>query len=286
MLTALRILRDVLVYRLSRLEMANLGGALSVMLALSLGWKDVAVRTGFALLLNLLAYLTNDYCDIERDLEAARAKEKTRFLAEHRGAALGAQIGLMAVLAAIALAWSPGLLVAAALGEGLCYLYSSRLKRAAFADVVVMAFCGAAMALVAVPLDRTLGFLLVAELGLFSACFELIQVLRDREEDARAGVRTTAVVLGEARSLWVLRGLMLLAAASATLALHRFFGPLIAVAALLPYTPGGAKSYWNRVRLVFGLSWLGLIAAIVWNHSTDGALLLLESGVRHALTAW
>jgi 4-hydroxybenzoate polyprenyltransferase len=280
MLQALRILADVLVFRLRRLEMANLAGGLSVMLALALSLPDIAVRTGFAFLLNLLAYLTNDYCDIERDLGAARAEQKTRYLAEHRRSALGAQIGLGVVLAAIALAWSPGMLLAAALAEGLCILYSSRLKRVAYADFVVMTFCGAAMALVAVPLDRVLGLALVAELGLFSACFELIQVLRDREEDEAARIFTTAVVLGESKSLWLLRGLMLLAATAATLILHRYFGPLIAVAALLPYPRDGAKTYWNRVRLVFGLAWLGIIASIVLEHAADGALISLMASAK------
>jgi 4-hydroxybenzoate polyprenyltransferase len=280
MTKALRILADVLVFRLRRLEMANFAGGLSVMLALALSIPDIAVRTGFAFVLNLLAYLTNDYCDIERDLGTARAEQKTRFLAENRGAALGAQVVLGVVLGAIAIAWSPGLALVALIAEGLCIVYSSRLKRVAYADVVVMAFCGAAMAMVAVPLDRPLGFALVAELGLFSACFELIQVLRDREEDASAKIRTTAVALGENKSLLLLRGLMLVAAAVATLVLHRYFGPLIALAALLPYGKGGAKTYWNRVRLVFGLSWLGIVGSIVYTHVSDGAVLSLASSAR------
>lgn len=266
MLSALKILVDVAIYRLRRLEMANLGGAISVMLALALPWPDVVIRTLFAFLLNLLAYLTNDYCDIARDLAVGRAASKTRYLAEHRRAALGAQLGLAAVLVAIALAWSPGLLLALGLGEGLCWLYSARLKRVAFADFLVMAFCGAAMALTAVPLDRPLGLLLVAELGLFSACFELIQVLRDRAEDAQAGISTTAVRLREHGTLALLRALILLAAVFASLLLQRFAGPVIALAALLPYG-ADARKYWNRVRLVFGCAWLGIIGyAMVTGH--------------------
>lgn len=273
MLTALRILLDVVVFRLRRLEMANLAGAVSVMVALRLPLADMAVRTGFALLLNLLAYLTNDYCDLERDLKTGRAEDKTRFLAAHRQAALGVQLGLGVVLAALALAWSPGLLLAAALGEGLCWLYSAKVKRVAFADVAVMAVCGGAMALVAVPLDRPLGWLLVAELGLFSGAFELIQVLRDRQEDADNGVVTTAVKLGERATLALTRGWMLLAAVFATLTLQRWVGPALALATLVPYGASGAKPYWNRVRLVFGLVWLGIIVSITLTGRSDGLLL-------------
>lgn len=273
MLTALRILLDVVVFRLRRLEMANLAGAVSVMVALRLPIADMAVRTGFALLLNLLAYLTNDYCDLERDLKTGRAEEKTRFLAEHQRAALGVQIGLGVVLCAIALAWSPGLLLALALGEGLCWLYSAKVKRVAYADVAVMAVCGGAMALCAVPLDRPLGWLLVAELGLFSGAFELIQVLRDRQEDADNGVVTTAVRLGERATLLSLRVWMLAAAAFATLFLHRFVGPALALAVLVPYGQSGAKTYWNRVRLVFGLVWLGIIVTTLLSGRSDGVLI-------------
>jgi 4-hydroxybenzoate polyprenyltransferase len=270
MLTALRILLEVAVFRLRRLEMANLAGAVSVMVALRLPVSDVVLRTGFALLLNLLAYLTNDYCDIERDLSAGRADDKTRFLAAHRGAALGAQLVLGCALAALALATRPELLLALVLGAGLCWLYSARLKRVAFADVLVMAVCGGAMALVAVPLERPLGLLLVATLGLFSGAFELIQVLRDRREDAAAGVRTTAVRLGERGTLLLLRVWMLSTAAFAALTLHRFIGPLLALAVFVPYGTDGATTYWNRVRLVFGLTWLGVVLAVTVTGSGQG----------------
>jgi 4-hydroxybenzoate polyprenyltransferase len=261
---------DVASYRLRRLEMANLGGAVSVMVALRLAPGDIAVRTLFAFLLNLLAYLTNDYCDIDHDLASGRAAEKTRYLAENRKAALLAQVVLFSLLALIAIVHSPGLLLALVLGEGLCFLYSSRLKRVAYADVLVMAVCGGAMAMVAVPLDRQLGWLLVAQLGLFSGCFELIQVLRDRQEDLRTNVRTTAVVLGEKGTLWLLRGLMVVAAAFATSLLGRFSGPVILLAALLPRDPGNVKRYWNRVRLIFGIAWLGIIVGIVLRGVPNG----------------
>jgi 4-hydroxybenzoate polyprenyltransferase len=267
---AIRILGDVVWYRLARLEMANLGGAVSVMVALRLSLADIAVRTSFAFLLNVLAYTTNDYCDIERDLASGRANEKTRFLADHRGAALGAQAVLVLVLAGIALWWSPGLTLAIVAGAGLCWLYSAKLKRVAYVDVVLMGLCGAGMALVAVPLDRALGWYLVAQLGVFSACFELIQVLRDREEDERNGVFTTAVRLGEARTLAFLRLMMVASALYASLTLNRFVGPVLVFAVLVPFDSAHADRYWNRVRLVFGLAWLGIVSWVAASGNANG----------------
>src|SRR5690606_19841891 len=124
-IAALRILANVAVYRLRRLEMANMGGALVIMLALRLPPADVGVRLGFAFLLNLLVYLNNDYLDLAADLRSpSRDDANTRYLGDHRGAALGAQLGLLAALVAIAAAWDIGLLLPLVVGGGVCWLYS------------------------------------------------------------------------------------------------------------------------------------------------------------------
>jgi 4-hydroxybenzoate polyprenyltransferase len=272
---ALKILADVLDYRLRRLEMANLAGALAIMLALRLPWPEIAVRGVFAFVLNVLAYLVNDVVDLERDLASGRAPEKTRFLAAHENAALLAEAILFAILCAIAVWWSPWLLVPAVLGAGICWFYTKRLKHVPIADVVAMALWGAAMPLVAVPPDRMLGWVLIGELALFSACFELIQVLRDRESDAELGITTTAVRFGAERTLSVLRITMVVAAIYAILTLHRFIGIALLIAPLLPAT-GDRERYWNRVRLVFGLSWLAIIASIALEGGSSGAVLTIR----------
>ena len=58
--------------------------------------------------------------------------------------------------------------------------------------------------------NSALGVCMALQLGLFSGVFETIQVMRDADEDAAGGVRTTAVVLGKARTLRLARGLMAL----------------------------------------------------------------------------
>jgi 4-hydroxybenzoate polyprenyltransferase len=271
MLAALRILGHVLGYRLQRLEMANLAAAAALVVALRLPPAEAALRFVYALLLNLFSYLNNDYYDVERDLEGGRDVEKTRYLREHLGAALAAQIALALALVALALGYDPELLVAGGLGAGVCWAYSARLKRVPYADVAAMTLWGAAMPLAAVPLDNELGWALVGQLALFSTCFELIQVLRDREEDAVARLETTAVRLGARRTLLLARLAMLATAVYAALILQRWLGLALLVAPLLPApnaSDGSAEAiarYWNRVRLVFGLVWL---ATLAWVYTT------------------
>jgi hypothetical protein len=69
---------------------------------------------------------------------------------------------------------------------------------------------------------------------------------------------------------------MLLCAAFATLTLHRFVGPALGLAVFVPYGRDGAKAYWNRVRLVFGLVWLGIIVATTLSGRSDGVLVRLD----------
>ena len=84
MIAELKILRDVASYRLRRLEMANLGGAFAIMVAVHLTTVEIAVRLAFGLALNLLVYLNNDWHDRDEDVDAmGRERDKTRFLRAH-----------------------------------------------------------------------------------------------------------------------------------------------------------------------------------------------------------
>src|SRR5690606_5018224 len=108
-------------------------------------------------------------------------------------------------------------------------------------------------------------------LALFSTCFELIQVIRDRESDEAIGVSTTAVALGEARTRLVLRVAMLVAAAYAIVLLERLIGAGLLIAPLLP-SGSDPERYWNRVRLVFGLTWLAIVVSIAVTGESHGLL--------------
>jgi 4-hydroxybenzoate polyprenyltransferase len=279
MLPAVKIVVDVAIFRLKKFEMANMFAAAAIMLALGLEWADMAVRFGFGLLLNLLAYLTNDYFDVDQDLESPNKDHaKARYLKEHMRAAFWAQVALAVFLALVAVAWSPDLLAALAIGGGICWIYSWKLKRVPYIDVICMIVWGVAMPLVGLPPDRALGWLLLFQLALFSACFESIQVIRDHDEDLAGGVRTTAVRLGIPATKILLRAFMVLSAAYAALLLHRWIGLALLACLFLPLDPKRADSYWTRQRFVMGVVWLALIGWIWWTGSADGWLLALERG--------
>lgn len=249
----LKIVLDVARYRLRRLEMANLAAAVAIMFALGLPAGPLGVRTCFGALLNLLVYLNNDWFDLDDDLEAAtRDREKTRFLAAHRDAARRAQLGLLALLTGFALVWGGGLLWPLLLGGGVCWIYSALLKRRPYVDVIAMMIWGLAMPAVAVPPGHPEGLVLLGQLALFSGAFETIQVLRDRPLDARRGIRTTAVVLGRARTERLARGLLVLSGAYAATCFHPLLAVLPLTAAMLPIPACGLQRYWNHVRMLLG----------------------------------
>jgi 4-hydroxybenzoate polyprenyltransferase len=284
---ALKILTDVALYRIRKREMANLAAAATIMAALRLDWAEMGVRLGFGLLLNLLAYLTNDYFDVEEDLRSPhKDAAKTAFLKDHLREALVLQLVLAGLLAALGALWSRGLIVALVAGAGICWLYSARLKRVPIADVLAMAAWGVAMPLVAMPLDSILGWCLVAQLGLFSACFETIQVMRDHEEDVSTGTHTTAVLLGLRGALVLERVLMVLSAAFAVLFLNRWVGLALLVAPFLPFERGREEAYWNRVRMVQGLAWLAMTGWIAWSGSSMGLLVSIDRAQVLELLHW
>jgi lycopene elongase/hydratase (dihydrobisanhydrobacterioruberin-forming) len=273
MLAAIKILVDVAIFRLKKLEMANMFAAVAIMFAIHLPIQEMAVRFAFGLVLNLLAYLTNDYCDVDQDLSSPNKDHtKARFLKKHMRAAFVVQIVLFVFLGIVGFAWSKGLVIALLLGAGICWIYSWKLKRYPYVDVIAMISWGAAMPLVGFPLDSLLGWSLVMQLALFSACFESIQIVRDHDEDVRSGVRTTAVRWGIRSTMFLLRLFMLASAGYAILVLNRWFGMALLVALLIPFKRDNAAAYWNQVRVVMGLVWVAMVGWIYWYGASTGLL--------------
>lgn len=236
--------------------MANLAGAVAIMLVLRLPLGEALVRTLFALVLNALVYLNNDYVDVDLDAQTPdKDRTKVLFLQQHKKHALALQWALLGVLVLIATA-APGLWAALVLGAGVCVAYSKWLKHVPGLDIVAMGVWGFAMPLCGAPLDRPLGLLLALQLGWMSAVFETIQVIRDHDADQQAGVRTTAVVLGPARTLWVARALMVISASYAAWVFSPYAG-LIALGTLfVPFHGRPVDTYWTRVKLISGVAWL------------------------------
>lgn len=270
---ALKIIGGVLVYRLRKLEMANLAAATSIAITLMLPWSAVAYRTLFALVLNILVYLNNDYIDVGSDLQASnKDAEKSRFLSENMRAALVAQVSLLTVLAAVAFWYDRGLLVPLFAGGGVCLWYSAQLKRRPLADVAAMIVWGATMPLCGVPVETMLGLggALALQLGLFSGVFECIQVLRDADEDARDAVRTTAVVLGQRRTVLLMRSLMVASSGYAVLVMHPVSAAISAAALMMPFMPERQETYWTRVKVIYGIAWVVLCALTYLDGHSSG----------------
>jgi 4-hydroxybenzoate polyprenyltransferase len=266
---ALRILFDVIVFRVRRLEMANLAGAVAIMAVLRLPLGEAAIRAAFALVLNALVYLNNDYLDVEIDAQTPdKDRAKVAFLREHKRTALVLQWVLVGVLAALATT-ADGLWLALVLGAGVCIAYSAWLKHVPALDIVAMGIWGFAMPLCGAPLDRPLGLWLALQLGLMSAVFETIQVIRDHDADRQAGVRTTAVALGPMRSLWVARALMLISALYAALMFHPAAGAIALGTLFVPFRSDAVDKYWTRIKLISGVAWL-LICAITFFYGEAG----------------
>jgi 4-hydroxybenzoate polyprenyltransferase len=260
---ALKILFDVAVFRLRRFEMANIAGALAIAVACHLSFAEIGFRGLFAFLLNLLVYLNNDWYDLDDDLSAATKDQvKNTYLAAHLGAGLVAQLGLIALIMGVALWWGGGLVFALITGAGVCWAYSAGLKRVPYCDVLAMIAWGMAMPLCGLAPGHPEGWLLLGQLGLFSGVFESIQVIRDREADAAAGVRTTAVALGLPRAIMLVRVLLIGSAIYAAMMFAWWIAAAPLVAALLPISQGNIDRHWHRVRVLLGLALLAEAALV------------------------
>jgi 4-hydroxybenzoate polyprenyltransferase len=287
---ALRIVWEAALYRVKRREANNVLTSCSLMLALGLAPADLVYRTLYALLLNVYIYLMNDYYDIELDLASPQKDQaKARFMAEHRGAARGALVGLAALGAGAALVHSSVLVVAFVVNSAVVLVYSAWLKRWPLVDLVMMGLWGVTMALVALPegaLPDAIGSLLPARiqltglaqgaasaaqialawkllglLGLLCAAFEAIQVVRDEPGDRATAIVTTAVLLGVRGAAWLFRAIVVGAALYGWLAIGSPLALALGLALALPLTPERADRTWDLCRLLFGLVWVALLAA-------------------------
>ncbi len=258
---AARVVADAAVYRVKKREAGNLVTSISLAVALGLALRDVAHRFAFGLALNLFVYLVNDCFDVDVDAHAeGRDRARTRFLAEHVASGWLGVVLVGAACLAIAAAHGRGLLLVFAINVVVIIAYSRWLKRMPIGDLLAMAAWGVSMALVGTPLDAGDGLRLVGLLGLLCVVTEGVQVIRDEPTDRAAGVRTTAVAFGVGATALVTRLMIVVSAAYATLLLHRFFGVVLLLGLLTPYTTAAAERSWDRLRVLFGLTWLAILA--------------------------
>jgi 4-hydroxybenzoate polyprenyltransferase len=260
---ALRIIWYSISYRIRMREANNIAVTFSMMIAFRLPPWVVAYRTCYALLLNMYAYLINDYFDIAVDLRAPdREQRKVQFMADHRPAARAALVGCAVALLAAALAHSPQLVIAFAAATLTVGLYSAWLKRVPGVDLLMMAVAGPAGTIIGIPDGRPLAWKLLGLLALISSSYQTIQIIRDEPIDRLNGTRTTAVALGPTRTAWVYRAILVAAAAYGTLYIASPLALLLVPAAFLPLTPDRATRVWDVARVVAGAVWLGLMVQV------------------------
>lgn len=277
----LNIVASTIAYRIRKLEMANMVAAASLAVAFRMSVVDIAVRVLFAFLLNALVYLNNDYIDVAIDLQSGgKDAEKSRYLAQNMKAAMWAQLMMLAALAVLSFFYDPGLLVPLLAGGGICWWYSAKLKHSPPWDIVAMMIWGVTMPLVGAPVTSLLAWALALQLGLFSGVFETIQVMRDAEEDAKEGVRTTGVVLGTKRAGHLARALMVLCTVYALLVLHPLAAGITLVALFIPCRDDAIEQYWTRIKLIYGVAWLLLCGWVFMEQKSSGLLWSIDAAAR------
>jgi 4-hydroxybenzoate polyprenyltransferase len=261
---AWRIAADVAIYRLRKREAGNLVTSLTLAVALGLSWSDVAARALFGAGLNVFVYLVNDCFDVAIDLRApGRDNTRTTFLASHLGVAWGVSAALGLALALFGALHSSGLLITALVNAVVIVAYSGLLKHRPVADLVSMGVWGVSMAMTGFPITSAMGWRLASLLGLLSMVTEAVQVLRDEPSDRAAGVRTTAVVWGPRTTSRAAKVLLLGAAAYAAVMIHPV-GLALALGVFVPLTPERAAKSWDALRVLFGTTWLALLALYAW----------------------
>jgi 4-hydroxybenzoate polyprenyltransferase len=271
---AFRVLADAAAFRLRKREGGNLATSMTLALALALPFGDVAYRLLFGIVLNLFVYLLNDCIDVRIDLVATgRDVERTRCLHEHIREGWAMVVMLGALLAALGAFHSVGLLVTFAVNAALIAIYSGWLKRLPVIDILAMLGWGAAMAMVGFPLDSHAGWRFAGLLAILCAITEVVQVIRDSSSDRRAGLRTSAVVLGIGPTVWMGRMLMCAAAVFTFLMLNTIVAVGLLPALFVPLDERNAARSWDRLRVIFGLVWLALLVCFRFDLGPSGWLM-------------
>lgn len=266
---ASRIVKDVIYDRL-RYDMTNIVASVSIMFLFSFSFFEIFLRTIFSFVLNILVYLNNDYNDIIQDSRTTDNIEKVTFLARNRNLTFWLQFVIFLALFLLAASLNIELLIPLITGAGSAALYSAQLKKIPIIDILSIGLWSIGMTLVAFPLNKFIGWILAIQLGLFGAALQAIQLLRDLETDKIANVTTTAVYFGKINTIKIAKILILAAALYGVLLLHKYLALGILIAVVIPIKTDNFELYWDQVRLIFGLVWIGTLIWLYHFGSTFG----------------
>ncbi len=254
-----KLLRDAIVDRLKRMEANSLVTNFLLLAAFHFPFADFAARMLVTFVLNTLVYFINDFIDVEIDL-AADNKDKTKalYIQRHRKTAFALIVCLSAALILSTLFYSRSVCFGVILALWVIFLYTDYFKNMPFLDVFGCFIWGVAMAWAAIPDFSAQGVRLILLIGLFTACFEIVQCVKDYEFDKKFQLRTTPIVIGIPNAFLLLRAL-LVAAALYTVFVLRFKMGFLLLLPILFRPDQRMETYWMKLRVVFGVVWLALM---------------------------
>lgn len=254
-----KLLSDAIVDRLKRMEANSLVTNFLLLAAFHFPFLDFAVRMLVTFVLNTLVYFINDFIDVEVDLAAEnKDHRKALYIQRHKKTAFALIVCLGAGLILGTLFYSRSVCFGVIVALWVIFLYTDYFKNMPFLDVFGCFVWGVAMAWAAIPDFSAQGVRLILLIGLFTACFEIVQCVKDYEFDKKYQLRTTPIVIGIPKAFLLLRVLLVAASLYAVFVLRFKFGLLL----LLPIffrTDQRMEIYWMKLRVVFGVVWLGLM---------------------------
>lgn len=254
-----KLLRDAIVDRLKRMEANSLVTNFLLLAAFHFPLADFAARMLVTFVLNTLVYFINDFIDVEIDLAADnKDRRKALYIQRNKKTAFALIVCLSASLILSTLFYSRSVCFGVIVALWVIFLYTDYFKNMPFLDVFGCFVWGMAMAWAAIPDFSTQGVRLILLIGLFTACFEIVQCVKDYEFDKKFQLRTTPIVIGIPNAFLLLRALLVLAALYTVFVLQSKIGFLL----LLPVffrTDQRMEIYWMKLRVVFGAVWLALM---------------------------
>ncbi|MEW6443651.1 MAG: UbiA family prenyltransferase [bacterium] len=257
-----RLLSGTILDRLRRLEANSLITNFTLLLAFRFGLLDLSIRLGVTFLLNVFVYFINDFIDVQIDLASGtKDRAKALYLQEHRRTAFALIACGSAGLLLLTLFYSRSVCFGVVLALLTTFLYTDYFKNIPFLDIAGCFVWGIAMAWPAIPDFSWEGIRLVLLIGIFAACFEVVQCVKDFDSDRASGLRTTPVVLGIPKAFLIARSLYVLSAIYTVLVLGQIQGAALLLPILFS-TKQKAESYWLKLRLVFGAVWLLIMARL------------------------
>jgi len=257
-----KLLRDTIVDRLKRMEANSLITNFLLLVAFRFGFAHLLARMLVTFVLNVLVYFINDYIDVDIDLASDKKdRAKALYIKNHQRTAFALIVCVSAGLLLATLLYSKSVCFGVIVALLIIFLYTDYFKNMAYFDVIGCFIWGVAMAWPAIPDFSWQGIQRVLLIGILTASFEVIQCVKDYDFDKKYNLKTTPIVIGISNAFILVRTLFLLAALYTMFVLHEVAGVLL-LAPILFSTEQRMETYWMKLRILFGIVWLVLMARL------------------------